>query len=113
MKFFSAVLLGATMLSGAALMTAPAQARGDVTIQVGPGGLSIGVDQYRDYCRDYSYRHRYYDNCNRYRFNDAYYVDRGEYYQWQQRHHRRHHHHYRYDSDRDYRDRDRDGNYWH
>ena len=118
MKIFTAVMVGATMLSGAALATLPAQARGDISVQIGPGGLSIGVDQYRDRCRDYSYRHRYYDNCNRYRFNDDYYVDRGEYYQWEERNHRHHyynernnrrHHRHHHDRDRD----DRDGNNWH
>ena len=104
MTFFKSALIGAAVLSAAAMTTLPAEARGGVAIQIGPGGVSIGVDQYRDYCRDYSYRHRYYDNCNRYSFNDAYYVDRGEYYRWQQRHRRHHHrhHHYDYSNDRYY-----------
>jgi hypothetical protein len=85
MKTFASVLFGAAALTGAALTTMPAAADG-VGIQIGPGGISIGVDQYRDNCRDYSYRHRYYDNCNRYRFDDAYYSDRGEDYRWQQEH---------------------------
>jgi hypothetical protein len=116
MKFFASALFGAVALAGAALTTVPAEARGGVVVQIGPGGIAIGVDQYREYCRDYSYRHRYYDHCNRYRFTDAYYVDRGEYYEWNRRHHRRHRHHNhdryddrydydRYDNDRRYDDR--------
>ena len=115
MTIFKSVLFGVAALSTAALTTLPAEARSGVAIQVGPGGITIGVDQYRDYCRDYSYRHRYYDNCNRYSFNDAYYIDRGEYYRWQQkhrRHHRHHrHHHYDYNDRDDYRDRDDNRNY--
>jgi hypothetical protein len=114
MKLFASALFGAVALAGAALTTAPAEARSGVAVQIGPGGISIGVDQYRDYCRDYSYRHRYYDNCNRYRFDDAYYSNRGEYYQWNQRHRHHHRHHYdsRYDRDHDGR-HDRDHDNWH
>ena len=109
MKFFASVLFGAAALTAAALTTVPAEARSGVAVQIGPGGIVIGVDQYRDNCRDYSYRHRYYDNCNRYSFNDAYYRDRGDDYRWQQRHHR--HHRYdrddhRWNRDRDYRNND-------
>ena len=86
MRIVASVLFGAAALTGAALMTVPSEAQGDIAVQIGPGGVSIGVDQYRDYCRDYGYRHRYYDNCNRYRFDDAYYSDRGEDYRWQQEH---------------------------
>jgi hypothetical protein len=85
MKIFTSVLFGATALAGAALTTMPAQAEG-VGIQIGPLGIGIGVDEYRNNCRDYGYRHRYYDNCNRYRFDDAYYSDGGEDYRWQQGH---------------------------
>ena len=104
MKTFASVLFGAAALTAAALTSVPAEARGNVGVYIGPGGVSIGVDQYRDYCRDSGYRHRYYDNCNRYQFNDAYYSDRGEDYRWQQNHRHRHHHHDRYD--------DRDGNHY-
>jgi len=110
MKIFASLLFGTAALIAAALATAPAEARSGVAVQISPGGIVIGVDQYRDNCRDYSYRHRYYDNCNRYSFNDAYYRDRGDDYRWQQRHHRRHHHHdrddNRWNSDRDYRNND-------
>jgi hypothetical protein len=82
MKFFASVLFGATALTAAALTTAPAEARGGVSVQIGPGGISLGVDHYRDYCRDYRYRHRYSQHCNRYKFNDDYYSERGEYYRW-------------------------------
>lgn len=94
MKFFASALFGAVALAGAALATLPAEARGGLSVQIGPGGVSIGVNQYRDYCRDYSYRHRYYRNCNRYRFDDAYYSERGGYYQWNRRHHRHHRYHH-------------------
>ena len=101
MKLFASALFGAVALAGASLMTAPAEARSGVAIQIGPGGFAIGIDQYREYCRDYSYRHRYYDNCNRYRYDDAYYSNRGGYYQWyQRRHHHRHHYYNYYDNDR-------------
>ena len=96
MKFFASALFGAVALAGAALTTVPAEARSGVAIQIGPGGFAIGVNEYREYCRDYRYRHRYSDYCNRYRYDDAYYSDRGEYYQWNMRHHR-HHRHHRYD----------------
>jgi hypothetical protein len=89
MKLFTSVLAGAAALTGAALTTLPAQADAGIGVQIGPLGINIGVDQYRDYCRDYSYRHRNYDDCNRYRFDDDYYSDRGEDYRWQQSHHRR------------------------
>lgn len=121
MKLFASALFGAVALAGAALTTLPAEARSGLAVQIGPEGISIGVDQYRDYCRDYSYRHRYYRNCNRYRFNDDYYSDRGEYYRWSQsnRNHRTHYYNSRYDRDNDghhdsyynRRDRDYDGDW--
>jgi hypothetical protein len=128
MKYFTSALFGAVALAGAALATAPAaEARSGVAIQIGPGGFAIGIDEYRDYCRDRGYRHRYYQNCNRYSFNDDYYSDRGEYYRWS-RSHRGHRHNYynsRYDRDHDgrhdrdhhrdrddRRDHDHDNNNW-
>jgi hypothetical protein len=104
MKIFTSALFGAVALAGAALTTVPAEARSGVAIQVGPGGFAIGIDQYRDYCRDYSYRHRYYDDCSRYRFDDAYYSDRGAYYEWNRRHRRHNYDNARY-NDRRYDDR--------
>ena len=105
MNTIASLAFGAVALTAASIGFAePAAARGNVGIYVSPYGLGINVDSNRDYCRDSGYRHRYYDNCNRYQFNDAYYSDRGEDYRWQQNHRHRHHHHDRYD--------DRDGNHY-
>ena len=62
MKFFASALFGAVALAGAALTTVPAEARSGVAIQIGPGGFAIGVNEYREYCRDYSYRQYGFEN---------------------------------------------------
>src|SRR5882672_12960003 len=80
MKTFASALLGATALAVVALGTAaPAQARSDVGVYVGPGGFGVSVERYRSYCRDPWYRHRYWRYCHRYYDNDDYGYGNGYY----------------------------------
>src|SRR5260221_400309 len=97
MKTLTSAMLGTTALALIALGAAtPAQARSDVGVYVGPFGVGVGVDAYRDNCRDRWYRHNNWNYCHRYYDYDDYYTYPSFYYRdnddW-----RRHH-----------RDRDRD-----
>ena len=105
MKTLTSGLLGAAALTAALFATIqPAQARADIGVYVGPVGVGVDVDRYRDYCRDRVYRHEHWAYCHRYYDRDDYY-DNGYYapsYFWFDSYGHRHRHH----RDRDDRDRD-------
>ena len=87
MMTLRSALLGVAALTIAGFGVAPpAQAHDTFGIYLNPNGYDAGVDRYRDYCRDYRYRHRYPNFCSRYYddndgddynnapyFNDRYY----------------------------------------
>ena len=93
MKTLTSSLLGAAALTAALFATIqPAQARSDVGVYVGPGGIGVNVDRYRDYCRDRIYRHEHWGYCHRYYDRDDY--DDGYYaplYFWFDSYGHRHH----------------------
>ncbi len=137
MKPLASLAFGAIALATSIGFAEPAAARGNVGVYIGPGGIGISVDQYRDRCRDGWYSRHHWDRCSRYGNNYGYYdngyygngYDNGYYgngynngyygngyrynNDWNERN--RHHHHDRYDRDdrRDHRDRDdRRGGGW-
>jgi hypothetical protein len=99
MKKVIAVAFGACALALMAIGTpAPAQARDNFGVYVGPNGIALSVERRRHLCRDYWYRrhhawcHRYYGYYPHYNYNYGYYRHRDR--DWRYRHH--------------YRDRDHD-----
>jgi len=134
MKALASAFLGTTALVILGLGVAtPAQARSDFGVYVGPGGFGISVEQYRGYCRDPWYRHRYWNYCERF-YGDDYGDDYGYGYNnffydnddWRGRRHHHHdrdwggegrHHDFdgrrRFDHDGDHHHHDHDGDHHH
>ena len=92
LKLTSAIL-GVSMLVGAAVVTEPASARTNLGVYVGPNGIGLSVNRYRNLCRNYYYRRNHPYQCDRfygqryptynYRHDD----------QWRYRHRHRDRHH--------------------
>ena len=106
MKPFASLALGAIALATSIGFAEPAAARSNVGVYVGPGGVGISVDQYRDRCRDGWYSRHHWDHCSRYGnsgyydngYNNGYYGNGYRYNNdWNERH--RHHRHNRHDRD--------------
>ena len=110
MKSLISVAFGATALVTAAIgAAAPADARSDVGVYVGPSGLGINVSDYRYRCRDYWFRREHPYRCGYGRYEGGYYPT----YNYDYRYHRRHD----WDRDRDWdrrrhHDRDHDRDRW-
>jgi len=111
MKSWISVAFGAAALAlGTFGATAPAQARGDVGVYIGPGGAAISVG-YRDRCRNYWYRRNHPYRCGYRTYHQRYYNDYYYYndYRYRYRHHyRRHHRHHDHDRRRHRRHHDWD-----
>ena len=112
MKTFTSALLGTTALAIMAFAAAtPAQARSEFDVYASPYSINVS---YRDYCRDWRYRHRYWYYCRQF-YGDGDYDDnyRNNYYYFDNDDRRRRHHHHDRDDwggegerhDRDWDDR--------
>lgn len=92
MKTFTTAAMAAVTLAATLSFAEPAAARSNVGVYVGPNGVSISVERYREYCRDYYYRERHWDRCARFygrAYPSGYYRNHhGRYKHWD-RHHRR------------------------
>ena len=104
MKLLTSAALGAIALATTLSVAEPAAARSDVGVYVGPNGVAVSIDRYKEYCRDYSYRERHWDRCNRY-YGHVYRND------YERHDYGRHHGRYRH-WDRDHRRWYWDDNRW-
>jgi hypothetical protein len=97
MKRLISIAFGAAALATVAFAS-PAEARSNVGIYIGPGGVGVHIGHYNK-CRDYWYRRNHPYRCGyRHYYRERYYYNDYRYY-------RRHHKHHRYQHHR--RDRDR------
>ena len=90
MKFITSALVGATLVASSLGFADTASARSDVGVYVGPGGVGISVETYRQYCRDEGYRRHHWDRCSRFYGNGYYYPNAYRY--DRDRYHHRHRH---------------------
>src|SRR4051794_40312390 len=86
MKIVTGAAMGALTLAATLNFAQPAAARSNVGVYVGPNGIGISVERYREYCRDNYYRERHWDRCNQFYGNSHYYPNR--YYRQDNRRHR-------------------------
>ena len=123
MKPLASLAFGAIALATSIGFAEPAAARGNFGVYIGPGGVGISIDQYRDRCRDGWYSRHHWDHCSRYGNNygydngyyKGYYNGYGNGYRynndWNERNRHRHNRHDR-DDRREHRDRDDDRRGW-
>ena len=97
MKSLISIAFGAAALATTAFAS-PAEARSDVGVYVGPGGVGVNVGYYNR-CRDYWYRrnHPYRCDYGYRRYDERYYPYYNNYnyryYRYDRYNHRRHHRH--------------------
>ena len=85
MKIVTGAAIGALALAASLSFAGPAAARSNVGVYVGPNGIAISVERYREYCRDYYYRERHWDRCHQF-YGSHYYPN--HYYRQENRRHR-------------------------